>query len=184
MSWKAIHWSVNVFFWIALALVLASAFYNRGSARVRSSARIEFAPGWIGVAAWMYVAIRMCFIGVAYLRHGLRAPLAFAIGILLLLLSVEMIFVLPGTVVATDAGLVQVFWLWRNKRIRWDKIVEINSERKGSAVTVIGADRTKITHSRRLPDRPRFLVEVKRHCAEVLPPDFPGADASNIALSE
>jgi hypothetical protein len=40
-------------------------------------------------------------------------------------------------------------------------------------VTIIGADGTKIIHSRQLPDRPRLLMELKIHCAEKLPSDFP-----------
>jgi hypothetical protein len=79
----------------------------------------------------------------------------------------------------TDSGLQEVFWLWRNTRIRWDEIVEINTEKKDSAVTVIGADKTRIIHSGRLPDRPRFLLEIKRHCGENLPADFPGRDVNN-----
>jgi hypothetical protein len=40
-------------------------------------------------------------------------------------------------------------------------------------VTVTGKDGTKIIHSPMLADRPRFLLELKRHCGEELPPDFP-----------
>jgi hypothetical protein len=178
MIWKAIHWSIDLVFWIALAIALVSSFYNRRPARVRSD-KVEFAPKSIELWAWMYVVVRMCFIAAAYLQHGLGEPLAFATGAMLVLGSVGLIFVLPGTIVATDVGLVQVFWFWRNKRIRWSEIVEINTEKEGSAVTVIGADQTKIVHSGRLPDRPRFLVEIKRRCGEDLPADFPGRDASN-----
>jgi hypothetical protein len=81
-------------------------------------------------------------------------------------------------VLVSDYGLEAVVWLWRNKRIRWDEIVEINTERKGSAVTVIGVDKTKIVHSSGLPDRPRFLLEIKRHCGGNLPADFPNGDAN------
>jgi hypothetical protein len=93
--------------------------------------------------------------------------------------SIGSIFILPGTVFLTDDGLEEVFWLWRNKRIRWSEIVEINTERKGSAVMVIGGHQTKIIHSDRLPDRARFLAEIKRHCGENLPADFPGTNENN-----
>jgi hypothetical protein len=90
-----------------------------------------------------------------------------------------MVFVLPGAVSATDSGLEEVIWLWRNKRILWKDIVEVNAERKGGTVTVIGADKTRIAHTSRLPDRPRFLLEIKRHGGENLPQDFPGMGVSN-----
>jgi hypothetical protein len=176
MIWKTVHWSVHLFFWIALAVVLASAFYNPRPAKVHATGKVEFHPMWLGVLAWTYVAARMCFIAAGYLRHGLGEPLT---GALLGLGSVGSIFMLPGTVLLTDSGLQEVFWLWRNTRIRWDEIVEINTEKKDSAVTVIGADKTRIIHSGRLPDRPRFLLEIKRHCGENLPADFPGRDVNN-----
>jgi|ERR1035437_342595 hypothetical protein len=179
MIWKVIHWSIDFLFWVALALFIASMISNRRSATVRASGTVEFAPRWFGVWALMYVAMRMCFITWGYLQHGLTEPLTFVTGVLLGLTSVGLVSGLPGTVLVTGSGLEEVIWLWRNKRIRWEEIVEINTERKGSAVTVIGADKTKIIHSSRLPDRPRFLLEIKRQCGENLPADFPNGDANN-----
>jgi hypothetical protein len=46
------------------------------------------------VWAWMYVAVRMCFIAASYLRHGIREPLTFAPGALLGLASIGSIFAL------------------------------------------------------------------------------------------
>jgi len=182
MIWRVIHWSINSLFWVALALFIASMVSNRRSATVRARGTVEFAPRWFGVWALMYVAIRMCFIAWGYLRHGLTEPLTFATGALLGLTSVGLLFMLPGTVLVSDSGLEEVIWLWRNKRIRWEEIVEINTERKGSAVTVIGAGKTKVIHSSRLPDRARFLLEIKRHCGDNLPADFPNGNANkNIA---
>jgi hypothetical protein len=168
---------MQLFFWIALAIVLVSAFHNRRPAKVRS-ASVEFAPRSIELWAWMYVVVRMCFISAAYLRHGLGEPLTSVTGALLVLSSVGSTFQLPGTILATDSGLVQVFWFWRNKKIRWSEIVEINAEKRSGAVTVLSADQTKIVHSGRLPDRPRFLAEIRTHCAENLPADFPGMEAN------
>jgi hypothetical protein len=179
MTWKVIHWSVNFLFWIALALVLASSIVsNRRNATVHANGKVEFAPRWFGIWAWIYVAVWMCFIAVRVLRHGIGQPLTFATGAFLGFAAVGSIFTLPGTVVVSDYGLEAVVWLWRNKRIRWDEIVEINTERKGSTVTVIGVDKTKIVHSSGLPDRPRFLLEIKRHCGGNLPADFPNGDAN------
>jgi hypothetical protein len=179
MIWKVFHWSIHFLFWVALALFIASMVSNRRSATVRESGTVEFAPRWFGVWGLMYVAIRMCLIAWGYLRHGLTEPLTFATGALLGLTSVGLLFMLPGTVLVTESGLEEVIWLWRNKRIRWEEIVEINTERKGSTVMVIGADKTKIIHSSPLPDRPRFLLEIKRHCGENLRTDFPNGDPNN-----
>lgn len=182
MIWKVIHWSINFLFWVAMALFIASMVSNRRSATDRANGTVEFAPRWFGVWALVYVAIRMCFITWGFLRHGLTAPLTFITGASLGLASVGLVFVLPGSVLVTDNGLEEVIWLWRNKKIPWEEIVEINTERKGSMVTVIGADKTKIIHSSRLPDRPRFLLEIKRHCGENLPADFPNGEANNSSV--
>jgi hypothetical protein len=177
---EVIHWSINFFFWIALALVLFSSIVsNRRIATVHANGKVDFATRWFGIWAWLYVVIRMCFIASSYLRHGMGQPLTFATGALLGFASVGSVFMLPGTVIVSNYGLEEVIWLWRNKRIRWEEIVEINTERKGSTVTVIGADKTKIIHSSQLSDRPRFLLEIKRHCGENLPADFPDGDTNN-----
>jgi hypothetical protein len=183
MIWDGVHWCIRFLFWVALALVVISMISNRRSAKVRASGTVEFAPRWFGVWGLMYVAVRMCFINWGYLRHGLKEPLTFATGAMLGFVSIGLVFMLPGTVLVTDSGLEQVFWLWRSKRIQWEEIVEITTERKGSAITVIGADKTKIIYSSGLPDRPRFLLEIRRHCGENLPANFPSGDANNdIAL--
>lgn len=182
MVWKVINWSIHFLFWVALALFIASMVSNRRSAMVHTSGTVEFAPRWSGVWALMYVAIRMCFITWSYLRHGPTEPLTFVKGVLLGVATAGLVLVLPGTVLLTDSGLEEVIWLWRNKRIPWEEIVEIHTERKGSTVTIIGADKTKIIHSSRLPDRPRFLLEIKRHCGGNLPPDFPNGDANNSSV--
>ena len=79
----------------------------------------------------------------------------------------------PGTVVITGSCLQQVYWFRRNKRIRWQEIVEINTGEKSHTVIITGADGTKIVHVRQLADRRRLLLELKNHCGEELPPDFP-----------
>ena len=84
-----------------------------------------------------------------------------------------MLFEFPGSVVVTGDGLEQIYWFWRNKHIRWNDIVEIESGQKDRTVTITSANGTKIVHSRFLADRPRFLLELKEHCGEELPPDFP-----------
>ncbi len=171
-----LHWSIQLLFWIALAIVLVNAFHNRRHAKARPD-RVEFAPRSMELWAWMYVVVRVCFISAAYLRHGLSEPLTFATGALLVFSSVGSTFLLPGTILVNDSGLVQVFWLWRNKKIRWSEIMEINAEKRGGAVTVFSSDQSEIVHSGRLPDRPRFLLELKTHCGEHLPSNFPGMEA-------
>jgi hypothetical protein len=89
------------------------------------------------------------------------------------ILAMMFIFTFPETIVVTDNGLEQISWLWKKKQIRWADIVEINTGEKSRTVTITGADGTKIVHSRQLPDRSRLLMELRVHCGENLPSDFP-----------
>jgi hypothetical protein len=79
----------------------------------------------------------------------------------------------PAKIIVASGGLQQVSWLWKNKRISWEDIVEINTGEKSRMVTITDSDGTKIVHSRVLPDRPRLLIELRHHCGENLPLDFP-----------
>jgi hypothetical protein len=55
----------------------------------------------------------------------------------------------------------------------WKNIVEINTGEKSRTVAITSSDGTEIVHSDLLVDRPRMLLELKQHCGENLPPDFP-----------
>jgi hypothetical protein len=173
MAWKALIWAVHLLFWIALALILYSLRGNRRSAIVLDNDRVEFAPNWVVVWAWMLVDLRFTFLASDFLKHGSGEPWAMVTGALFGLAVLMSLFTFPETVIVTREGVEQVYWLRRNKRIRWEEIVEINSGVKDRILTVTGANGTKIVHSCLLADRPRFLLELKQHCRENLPPDFP-----------
>jgi hypothetical protein len=148
---------------------------NRRSAEILTGGQIEFAPRWFGVWGWIFLVLQAIFIVPHYLKQGLGKPWDFVTGALLSVVALGFLCEIPGTLIVSGDGLKQFYWFWRNKQIRWDEIVEINTgeKNKSSTVTVTGADGTKIIHSSQLPDRPRFLLELKQHCGENLPPDFP-----------
>jgi hypothetical protein len=126
----------------------------------------------------------MAFSAVNLLKQGLDKPWDFAAGVLISSALFMVLFYIPETIVVTDEVVEQVYWLRGNKRIRWNEIVEINSGKTDKLVTITGADGTKIIHSLRLADRERFLQELKQHCGENLPPDFPGGPFPNLDTGE
>ena len=101
--------------------------------------------------------------------HGSVVNIMIAVLFGLLLFMIALSF--PSTITATDNGLKQIAWLWHHKRIRWRDIVEVKVG--GGMVKVTGADGTRIVHTHELPDGVRLLMEIRRHCGENLPPDFP-----------
>jgi hypothetical protein len=115
----------------------------------------------------------MGFIAADFLKQGLGKPLTFITGAMLGLGTFALLLSLPAALVVTDDCLEEVHWFWRNKRIRWKEIVEIETSANGRTVTVSAANGARIIHSRLHADRPRFLLELKRHCGDQLPQDFP-----------
>jgi len=94
-------------------------------------------------------------------------------------IAIALLTSFPGTILIDSRGLQQKFWARRNKRIRWADIVEINTGERSRTVAITGTDGTKIVHSRQLPDRQRLLWELKQHCGEQLPADFPREPVSS-----
>jgi|ERR1035438_4302558 hypothetical protein len=173
MARETLIWVVHLLFWIAIGLIVFGMRGNRRPAKVLNSERVEFAPNWIVVWAWMLVYLRMAFFAANYLKQGLEKPWDLATGALFSIALFVVLFYFPETIAVTGEGVEQVYWLRKNKRIRWEEIVEVNSGKRDKVVTITGSDGTKIIHSRQLADRARFLQELKEHCGEKLPLDFP-----------
>lgn len=171
---RTIPSTISLFSWIACALVLTGLLkQNRGSARLRPDGKVHFLLRWWFACSWVFIMVRFGFIGSSYLRDGLSEPLKFATGVLICIGVAGSFAMIPGTIVTTNESLEQVRWFWRTKRIRWTEIEEIVTERRGSAITVRASDHRKIIYTNVYPDRQRFLLEIKRHCGNNLPPHFP-----------
>lgn len=166
MVWVVLHWTVRVLFWVMVAITLVTVMRggdDRRRARIRSADRIEFPPGWFGYCFWGVWITWLPLLIVNYSRHasdgvwaGVTLGAACVAGLLLF-------SEFPATIVVTEGGLEQVFWLRRNKRIQWGEIDGIVTGKKGRMITVTGIDGTRIVHTRGLADRARFLQEVGRH---------------------
>jgi hypothetical protein len=171
---RTIHWAISLLFWIASALVLTGVLKkNRGHVRVRPDGEVRFLPRWWFVCSLAFIMAWFGFIGSGYLRAGLNEPLRFTTGVLMCIAVVGAFSTIPGTIVSTSEALKVLHWFWRNKIIRWTEIEEIDTEKRSNTVTVIGSGHRKIVFTNVYPDRSRFLLEIKRHCGNDLPPDFP-----------
>lgn len=174
MASRTIYFAISLLFWIAFAIVLTGLLKkNRGSAKLHSDGEIQFLPRWWFVCSCVFILVRFGFIGSDYLRAGLKEPLQFATGALICIAAVGSVAMIPGTLVTTNETLEEATWFWRRKKIRWTEIEEINTEKRSSTITVIGSGHRKIIFTNVYPDRARFLLEIRRHCGDDLPPDFP-----------
>jgi len=155
-------------------LLLFGRVGNREPARVLfDGARVEFPTCRVAFWSWLLV---IAFLVQAFVRRLIRghwgpwdllADAVFAGG------ALSFLSMLPATIVVTEEGLEQVFWLRRNRRIRWENIEEVDTGNKGRTVSIKAIDGTKIHHTGQQVDRPRLLLELKEHCGDDLPPDFP-----------
>jgi hypothetical protein len=146
---------------------------KHGKAKVSAIGIIEFAPNRRATAAWLMMAAFFVYLVPVEFRSMGREWLSVVSAACFALVAIALLISYPGTIVVDSDGLQQTFWAWKNKRIRWAEIVEINTGKESRTVTITGADGTKIVHSRQLPDRQRLLRELKQHCGEQLPADFP-----------
>jgi len=172
MIWKLLPWIARLLFWCALAWMLIDIVLKRRRARIISEGRIEFTPSRLTIWAWPFMIGFMASPAARDLMHSRGNSWDLLILACLGLAALGLLFLFPGTIVVNSDGLEQFYWLRRNKRIQWKDIEEIDSE-TSSRVNILGADGTKIVHTLFLGDRPRFLLELKQHCGEELPPDFP-----------
>jgi hypothetical protein len=176
MTWKILLGVARLMFDIALIWMLFGRGGKRGPARVLGDGQVEFAPDRLGLWAWPFTAAYLAlWIGRDLIQRHTK-PSDFLNPAILGLTVLMLLFSFPGTIVATAEGLEKVYWLRKNKHIRWKDIVEIETDTintRASTVTITSASGTKIVHSWLLADRRLFILEIEKHCGEELPPDFP-----------
>lgn len=170
--WIARGLSVFVLTAVVLLSVWGRADKQR-CAEVLQDGSVEFTPNRRSFFAWPALVVYLIYATISRMMHIQGSPLNLMIAVFLGILTVMIVVSFPAKIIVASDGLQQVSWLWKNKRIRWEDIVEINTGGKSRTVTITGSDGTKIVHSRVLPDRPRLLVELWHHCGENLPSDFP-----------
>lgn len=102
-------------------------------------------------------------IGYLFNAHGLWVSL-FCVVFALLLAKL-----LPGTIVLTEAGLEQRYWLGKPKQMRWKDVQIVTVQHKQRSVTVRGRGGVKIQHAKQLPDMERFVAELTTRCPDAMP---------------
>ncbi len=159
---------VFIVFWIAGRVAVADAASHRTAVQ-RENGRIDFFPN------------RQCFWGIyvifafisypilVFVATGFKSP----VGLWLISLCSGCILLLlmsfPGSIYITGDGLEQSYWVGSKRRIQWKQVAWIRIDEKKKRVTVKGSNGHKIVHTRQLPDKVRFLAELRRHCPTKMP---------------
>lgn len=173
MIWKSPLRFVNLITIVVLVWLHWRGSENQGQAKILSDGRVEFPPSSFAAAAWLAIVAPSVLAAIGAWRHGLHEPRDFWTTAGVWLIAFLEIVSFPGTIVVTRDGLEQVYWLQWNRCIRWSDIVEIKTGKGGGTVSITSTEGTKIVHTGQLADRPRLLLELKRHCGSELPRDFP-----------
>jgi hypothetical protein len=174
MTTAIFHWTSSLLFWIAFALLLIGMLKrNLGAAAIRPDGEVHFVPRWWFVCSWMYITVRLGFVGWGYIRAGVNERLQLTTAVLVCISVILALSAIPGTIKATSEALEEVRWFGRNKKIRWTEIEEIDIEKRSSTVTVVGSGHRKIIFTNVYPDRPRLMLSIRQHCSNDLLPNFP-----------
>ncbi|MGA8729243.1 MAG: hypothetical protein WB608_10875 [Terracidiphilus sp.] len=159
---------VLIVFWIAARVAVADAARDR-TAVERENGRIEFFPN------------RQCFWGIYVILAFISYPILMfiatgfksATGLWLISLCSGCILLLlmsfPGSIYINADGLEQTYWVGSKKRVPWKHVAWIGIDDKKKRVTVKGSNGHKIVHTRQLPDKARFLAELRTHCPTKMP---------------
>jgi hypothetical protein len=146
---------------------------NRNKAVMLPDGGVEFSAGrW----SLLIATILALYALISMTRHLVRHHATwseFASNGIGLAAAFLLIYELPGTIVVNDIGIEQRFWIRPNRLIRWNEIEEINTGDRIRIVTVTSSDGTEIVFSKGHADRPRLLREIKQHCGQNFPADFP-----------
>jgi hypothetical protein len=170
-------WIVRELLVFALTAVVLLSVWGRADkhrkAEELQDGRVKFTPNRRSFFGWSILVVYLIFAVISQATHIQGSPLKMIVAVLIAILAVMIAVSFPATIIVASDGLRQVYWLWKNKRVRWEDIVEINAGEKSRIVTITGSDGTKIVHSSVLPDRPRLLSELRHRCGDNLPSDFP-----------
>lgn len=142
------------------------------SAKDLSDERVEFSPDPITYFAWPLITLLPAWVAIHELRRGLGDWSQLMAPAIILLLAASQMFSFPGSIVVSQEGIEQHFWLRGQKRIRWGEVTELKEGRANSSLTITASDSTRIDFSGRMPDLPRFLAEIEKYCSGNLPPEF------------
>ena len=156
---------------ILAILIFLGRIGNRGSAHF-SDGKVSFPPSRASLGSEL---VLIGFLLQSAVRHLLRShgsAMDWVAQGALLVCSLAMLTTLPGTIVVTDEGLEQLYWFRRRVRLPWDQIVEVKLN--PHTIAIQGEDGTRVVHTGQQVDRARLLVELKHHCGDDLPPEFPG----------
>ena len=162
--------AVILVLWGASRLAVSDADAGRAATEA-SGGRIVFLPNR---RSYWGIGIIIALLGypvVTVVLRGVKgaADISFlflCVGFILFLLTTY-----PGSIVATENGLEQIYWFGGHKRVAWKDVAGFEIDKKKKRVIVKARNGARIVHTRQLPDKNRIIGEIEAHCPGRLPAD-------------
>ena len=169
--------------WLLSRQIVREADSDR-TARQLPGGGLEFAVDQRAFLA-MYVFLGVfAVMGVGGTISALIAHASLVFPLICLGFTLLLLRVLPGTIVMSEQGLEQKYWLTKAKRIGWGQVRDVVVRQKQGQVTICGKNGAKIQHTRQLPDRARLLAELEARCPDKMPRAIENrTEAQTVAVS-
>lgn len=148
-------------------LIVSSADESR-RAREIGDGQFEFAPNKRNyIAAVLFVGY-LVYVSISLVVTGLSTAAGEIGTALWLAIALFLVAAFPGSIVVSDQGLQQKYWL-RKKRMAWKDVGKVVLDEKRNRVTIAGRGGIKIVFMRQLPDKARLMAELGKHCPDKVP---------------
>lgn len=154
--------------WLLSRQIVREAGSDR-TARQLPGGGLEFAMDQRALVASVLFIGAFAVVGVGGTISALISHASLVFPLVCLGFTLLMLRVLPGTIVLSEQGLEQRYWLAKAKRVGWDQVRDVAVQQKQGLVTIRSKSGAKIQHTRQLPDRASLLAELEARCPDKMP---------------
>lgn len=162
--------AVILVLWIASRLAVSDADHGRAANEIPGG-KIVFLPNRRSYWGIFIIIALLIYPILVELIRGIKGAADISLIFLCLGFVVFLLTTYPGSIVATNDGLEQIYWFGGKKRIAWSDVSGFEIDKKKKRVIVKARNGAKIVHTRQLPDKNRIIGEIELHCPGRLPAD-------------
>jgi hypothetical protein len=170
----------NLASWPLILWMMLSRSGERRPAKELRDGSVEFAPAPFALWIWLLIILPSASTAWITLHRKINSPVQLMNSGIIVLFALSHLLSFPETIRVSREGLEQIYWLWTNKHIRWEEIVEIKLIKGSSNLTIKAGDGTCITYTSKLGGYFRLLREIKQRCGDNLPLEFPGEPTATL----
>ncbi len=162
--------------WFLARVIVSPADAGRPARQI--DGEVEFAPNKSSIVATPVFVGFLVYLGVTMFMSHLPSFVGIFGAGFWLLLAALILMTFPATLFANEEGLKQRFWLGKTRLVAWKDVSHVVYDENKHRLTIKGKGRTKVVHTRQLPDRSRLIEELEKHCEDKVPTELRKTAAS------